>query len=174
MNNVKLLKTVMTALFAALVCVATMAVRIPIPATQGYANLGDAVVLLAAFFLGPLYGTLAAGIGSALADLFAGYAVYAPGTALIKGLCALAAALLLRRLGKDRGWAVIPAGVVGEILMVLGYFCYESTLLGYGLAAAGSIPANAVQGLVGVAAGTALFHALRRVPHIRRYFGETE
>ena len=73
-----------------------------------------------------------------------------------------------------RCWAVIPAGVVGEILMVLGYFCYESTLLGYGLAAAGSIPANAVQGLVGVAAGTALFHALRRVPHIRRYFGETK
>ena len=174
MRNVKLLKTVMTALFAALVCVATMAVRIPIPATQGYANLGDAVVLTAACFLGPLYGTLAAGIGSAMADLFAGYAVYAPGTAVVKGLCALTAALLLRKLGKDRGWAVIPAGIAGETLMVLGYFGYESTLLGYGFAAAGSIPANAVQGLVGVAAGAALFHALRRVPHVRRYFGEKE
>ena len=92
MRNKQLLHTVMAALFAALVCVATVAVRVPIPATQGYANLGDALVLLAAFFLGPLYGALAAGVGSALADLFAGYALYAPGTAVIKGLCAMTAA----------------------------------------------------------------------------------
>ena len=172
MKNTKLLKTVMAALFAALVCVATMAVRIPIPATQGYANLGDAVVLLAAFFLGPIDGTLAAGIGSALADLFAGYAVYAPGTAVIKGLCALAAALLLRQLGGRLKWAHVPAAIVGECVMVGGYFLYESAVLGYGLAAAGSVPANAVQGVVGVVAGTVLFQALRKVPHIRRYFGE--
>ena len=172
MRDTKLLKTVMAALFAALVCVATLAVRIPIPATQGYANLGDAVVLLAAFFLGPLYGPLAAGIGSALADLLAGYAVYAPGTAVIKGLCALTAALLLRSLGQRMKWADIPASVVGECVMVGGYFLYESTILGYGLAAAGSIPANAIQGAVGVVAGAALFHALRKVPHIRTYFGE--
>ena len=172
MQNKKLLKTVMTALFAALVCVATAAIRIPIPATNGYANLGDAIVLLAAFFLGPLYGPLAAGIGSALADLFAGYAVYAPGTAVIKGLCALIAALVLRQLGKRIKWAHAPAAIAGEAVMVGGYFLYESTLLGYGLAAAGSIPANAVQGAVGVIAGAVLYQALRKVPHIRRYFGE--
>ena len=172
MKDKKLLLTVMTALFAALVCAATVAVRIPIPATQGYANLGDAIVLLAAFFLGPLYGSLAAGIGSAMADLFAGYAVYAPGTAVVKGLCALTAALLLRSLGKRLRWAHVPAAVVGECVMVGGYFLYESTILGYGLAAAGSVPANAIQGAVGVVGGVILYQALRRVPHIRRYFGE--
>ena len=172
MKDKKLLLTVMTALFAALVCAATVAVRIPIPATQGYANLGDAIVLLAAFFLGPLYGSLAAGIGSAMADLFAGYAVYAPGTAVIKGLCALIAALLLRSLGNRLRWAHVPAAVVGECVMVGGYFLYESTILGYGLAAAGSVPANAIQGAVGVVGGVILYQALRRVPHIRRYFGE--
>lgn len=172
MKNVKLLKTVMTALFAALVCAATLAVRIPIPATQGYANLGDALVLLAAFFLGPLHGALAAGIGSALADLFAGYAVYAPGTAVVKGLCALAAALLLRSLGKRLKWAHVPAAIVSEIVMVGGYFLYESTVLRYGMAALGSVPANAIQGAVGVVAGVVLYQALRKVPHIRRYFGE--
>ena len=170
MHDKKLLKTIMAALFASLTCVATMAVRIPIPATNGYANLGDAVVLLAAFLLGPLYGGLAAGIGSALADLFAGYAVYAPGTAVIKGLCALAAALLLRQLGKRLKWAYVPAAIVGEVVMVGGYFLYESTVLGFGLAAAGSIPANAIQGAVGAVAGVALYLALRRVPEIREYF----
>ena len=172
MTNKKLLKTVMAALFAALICVATLAVRIPIPATQGYANLGDALVLLAAFFLGPLYGPAAAGIGSALADLFAGYAIYAPGTAAVKGLCALAAALLLRSLGNRLKWAHVPAAIVSEIVMVGGYFLYESTVLGYGMAALGSVPANAIQGAVGAVAGVVLYQALRKVPHIRRYFGE--
>ena len=172
MQNKKLLKPIMAALFASLTCVATMAIRIPIPATNGYANLGDAIVLLAAFLLGPVYGSLAAALGSALADLFAGYAVYAPGTAVIKGLCALVAALLLRRLGKRIKWAHVPAAVVGEVVMVGGYFLYESTLLGYGLAAAGSIPANAIQGAVGAVAGVALYLALRRVPEIREYFGK--
>ena len=172
MTDKKLLKTVMAALFAALTCVATLAVRIPIPATQGYANLGDALVLLAAFFLGPLYGPLAAGIGSALADLFAGYAVYAPGTAAVKGLCARAAALLLRSLGKKLKWAHVPAAIVSETVMVGGYFLYESTVLRYGMAALGSVPANAIQGAVGAVAGVVLYQALRKVPHIRRYFGE--
>ena len=124
MQNKKLLKTIMAALFASLTCVATMAIRIPIPATNGYANLGDAIVLLAAFLLGPVYGGLSAALGSALADLFAGYAVYAPGTAVIKGLCALIAALLLRQLGKRIKWAHVPAAVVGAMFIGL----YSDTL----------------------------------------------
>ncbi|MBR2053626.1 MAG: ECF transporter S component [Clostridia bacterium] len=39
------LKLVLAALFAALICVATMVVRIPMPATDGYANLGDAIII---------------------------------------------------------------------------------------------------------------------------------
>ena len=40
-------KLVYAALFAALTCVMTMIVKIPVPATGGYVNLGDCVVLLA-------------------------------------------------------------------------------------------------------------------------------
>ena len=60
---------------AALSCAATMVLRIPSP-TGGYLNLGDAVVLLGAYLLGPAWGALAGGIGPALADLLAGYAAY--------------------------------------------------------------------------------------------------
>ena len=40
MNDKKIRKLVVSALMAALVCVATMVVRIPTP-TNGYVNLGD-------------------------------------------------------------------------------------------------------------------------------------
>ncbi len=62
---------VLAAALAALACAATMVVQIPSP-TGGYLNLGDAVVLLGAYLLGPAWGALAGGIGPALADLLAG------------------------------------------------------------------------------------------------------
>ena len=77
-------KLVYAALFAALTCVMTMIVKIPVPATGGYVNLGDCVVLLAGWVLGPMYGGAAAGLGSMLADLVSGYPLYAPGTFVIK------------------------------------------------------------------------------------------
>ena len=97
MKNETIRKLVLSAMFAALCCVATMIVQIPTVA--GYTNLGECMCLLAGLVLGPWYGFFAAGIGSGLADLLAGYAHYVPGTFLIKGLVALIAALLLRPLG---------------------------------------------------------------------------
>lgn len=314
MLNDKLLRLVTAAVLAALACVATMVVSVPIPATKGYFNLGDCIVLLCGLFLGPVYGALAGGLGSALADLFLGYAVYAPGTFIIKGCMALFAALIFRALQKNlnlprrfdrvkwesdgekeaqilinkrkigtciilsivtcgiyliyweyllvkntravkkestdcakeilclifvpfyalywwftRGKAVkssfaahgysatgnenaylvlgifclglvsmaimqndfnslpseevleaeiqsgntgisAPVAVVPAALwMAAGYFLYESTLLGYGMAALGSVPANLLQGAVGAVAAAVLFHALRAVPAIRRF-----
>ena len=84
-------RIVRAALLAALTCVATMIIKIPSP-LKGYLNLGDCVVLLAGWMLPPVYGALAAGLGSGLADLFLGYVVYAPATFVIKGLMALVAA----------------------------------------------------------------------------------
>ena len=83
-------KLVLSAMLAALVCVTTRIVKIPSP-FQGYLNLGDCIVLFCGWVLSPVYGFFAAGIGSALADLFSGYLVYAPATFLIKGVMALIA-----------------------------------------------------------------------------------
>ena len=148
MKHDKLLKLVLAALFAALTCVATSLISIPIPATNGYINLGDGMVLLSAFLLG--------------------YAAYAPGTLVIKAAMALCAALLFGRLrGKARS-AALAAGLLGEAVMVLGYFTYESVFLSYGLAAAASIPANCLQGAGGVIAAVLVYHALNAVPSIRK------
>lgn len=81
------------ALFAALCCVSTLFISVPLPAS-GYFNTGDIFVLLAGWFLGPLYGGAAAGVGSMLADIISGYAVYAPATFFVKALDAVAAYLV--------------------------------------------------------------------------------
>lgn len=95
MKKEQIIKLCVTGMFTALICVATMVIQIPAPLV-GFLNLGDCFVLVAAWILGPWYGFAAGGIGSALADLFTGYAHYVPGTLIIKGLMAVAAALLVR------------------------------------------------------------------------------
>lgn len=166
MKHEKIFRLVLTALFAAMSCAATMLIHIPIPVTNGYINPGDAIVLLGALLLGPVYGAAAGGFGSMLADLLLGYAAYAPGTLLIKAAMAFFAALLFRRLrGK---YAAFFACAAGELIMVLGYFAYESLILGFGLAAAAAIFPNTLQAVGGLILGLAAYRILSSVPAIKR------
>ena len=165
MTDSKIKKMVLAALFAALCTVMTMVIQVPSP-MQGYVNLGDCAVLLAAWVLGPVYGGAAAGIGSMLADLLLSYAHYAPGTFAIKLVMAVAAALIFRALRERRSAPLVLAqavsGVAAEIIMVAGYFGYASLWLGKGLAAAASIPGNVVQGVFGLVAAAVVYAILDR------------
>ena len=149
-------RIVMAALLAALTCVATMIIKVPSP-LKGYLNLGDCVVLVAGWMLSPTYGFLAAGIGSALADIFSGYVTYAAATFVIKGLMALIAfygfKLLHNKLGNLP--SRIISGIVAEAVMVGEYFIFEGFLYGF-VPSLVNIPANAVQGVAGLIIGTIL------------------
>lgn len=166
--NQKLRNLVYTAMLMALCCVATLVIKIP-TVTGGYLNAGDIVVVLAALLAGPLYGGVAAGFGSGLADVISGYMSYAPGTLVVKGCAAVVAALIFRACRKKSfGFALLSA-ICGEIVMVLGYFVFEDFVLGYGLAAAAEIAGNAGQAAIGIAGGLALYFALNKVPQIRDF-----
>ena len=161
---------VMAAAFAALACVATMVVKVPSP-TGGYMNLGDTVVLLGGYLLGPAWGALAGSIGPALADVLLGSPIYAPATLVIKaGMAALAAACH-QAFGKVRGPLGLAAcGIMGELPMVVGYWLYDALLLGSAAGAAAGIPSNLVQAAFGIAASTLLAAALGRSAYVRREF----
>ena len=159
----------MTALFAALACVATMSIRIPTPGTGGYIHPGDAIVILSGVVLGPGYGFLAAGIGSALSDLIGGYFVYVPITFVIKGLVALVSGLIYQKMshsGKNRYLAVILGGITDIVFVAGGYFICEFFL--YGSGAAASIPANIIQGIGGLVISAVLYPVLIAIPDVRQ------
>lgn len=166
MKASKTKKLVVSALFAALVCIATLVIHIPIPATNGYINLGDCIVLLSGFILGPVWGTAAAAIGSALSDAILGYTLYIPATFIIKGAVALGASALYRF--PKTGLLRAPiAGIAGEIIMIIGYYLYESILYGFAGAAAG-IPGNAIQAFAGIILSSALVMLLGKIKGIER------
>ena len=157
---------VLTALFAALSYVATRVLMVPSP-TGGYMNLGDTVVLLGAYLLGPVYGAVAGAIGPALADLLSGYAIYVPGTLVIKALMALAAALLYKAMAK-KSWAFVVCGAVAEAIMVVGYCLYDALLSGSLAAGAAGIPSNLVQAAFGLVVSTLLALALKKSGYVRK------
>ena len=149
-------RTVVSALMAALTCAATMVIKIPSP-LNGYLNLGDCIVLVAGWMLTPTYGFLAAGLGSALADLFSGYVTYAPATFLIKGLMAIIAYYGFKVFHKKLGNipSRIISGVAAEIVMILGYYVFEGFLYGF-VPSLVNIPANSMQGIAGLIVGIVL------------------
>ena len=157
--DVKTKNLVMSAVFAALICVSTFIIRIPSP--PGYINLGDCFVLLAAWLLTRKLGALSAAVGSALADLIAGYAIFAPATFVIKGLMALAAYHCFKAVRKNAKTSVAAtaSGIAAECVMIFGYFIFESFLYGIKAAAAG-IPFNAIQGAVCIVPACLLYNML--------------
>ncbi len=161
------------ALFAALCTVGTYVIVIPLP--NGYFNVGDVFVLLAGWCLGAFYGGLAAAVGSGLADLISGYAIYAPATFFIKGMVAVSAYYLYRLFKKcitnDKVDFVprLLSALIAETVMFVGYFLFECALYG---AAAGivALPGNLMQGGICAVGGTLLVCALYPVRSVKKLF----
>ena len=121
----------MIGIFGAFTCVVTMVIAFPIPATNGFINIGDAVVMITGLMFGPIIGGIAGGIGSSLADLFLGYAIYAPATLIIKGLEGFFVGLIANP-KKNHKWNYrdFIAVIVGGFIMIIGYFLYEVMIFG--------------------------------------------
>ncbi len=141
----------------ALVAVLTAAVHIPVPGTQGYVNLGDAVLIFSGLLFGPIIGGITGGLGSALADLVLGYTAYIPITFLVKGLEGLGAGLLMK--SKLKPYPLLIALLCGT-WMAFGYFVFEVILYGY-VAALSAVPANLGQGAVGALVASLLYNRFK-------------
>jgi uncharacterized membrane protein len=148
----------------ALACIATMVFMFPIPATSGYFNFGDAIVMTTAFTFGPVIGAIAGGLGSGLADLLSGWYNWVIFTAVIKGAEGYIAGTLAGDHASRTLTKTVVAWFVGAIVMVAGYFVVQVSMYGFGAAMA-EAPFNFVQmavaGVVGVPVSIAVKDRLR-------------
>ncbi len=186
--SVTVRRLTMAALMIALMTLATLIIRIPNPATQGYINLGDAMLFTIALVFGWRIGGIAGGVGSALADALGGYFIWAPWTLVIKGIEGILVGMIAwwgvldRRdarnsgddqVGRDAESALAAPGgrhpgriaafaavLVGSAWMVTGYYLAGSVLFG-GIAALTEIPGNLVQAGVAVVVALPLSVLLR-------------
>lgn len=174
-------KFCLTAVFTALVTVATIVICIPMPGVSGgYINFGDTIIFVSSAFLGPVGGFFSGAVGSSIADL-----VYAPKwipvTFIVKGMEGLLCGMLivgLRKLKLKNAVSFIIAMIVGATVMVTGYFFGGWLLEGLSVGslktglvvAVADIPFNLIQGGVSIIVGYAITVALYNIRYIRTFF----
>ena len=164
--NENIRNIVLTAVLAALTFVATMFIQIPL--INGYANVGDSVIFIAGIVLGPVWGAVAAGVGSALADIALSYGVYAPATLVIKAVMGLIIGLIYKKAENKESSAgafitMIIAAIIAEAVMVAGYFLFETVLYSSAATALLSLGGNALQGIVNAIVAVLLYKVLGKV-----------
>jgi uncharacterized membrane protein len=175
-KNNKTIKIIMTGLMIALIVTATILIIIPIPFGNGYIHFGDTMIFLSVLILGWRHGAIAAGFGSALADIIIGFAVWAPWTLVIKGLMGVVMGLfILKSIGKQNKNIIgVPvrqlAGMVlAGFVMVGGYYIAEGVIYGNFIVALLGVPWNILQFTVGAIIAVLLAAALYKTP-AKRYF----
>ena len=140
MKNRKVSLMCTTGIFAALVFVVTAYLHIP--TNNGYIHVGDGFIYLAACLL-PWPYAMAVGAGGAfLADCLTGFAIWAPGSVIIKALTAL---LFSRKGGKIVNLRNLLALLPAAVLCAGGYYLYEAILYGNFVAPLSGIPSNLIQ-----------------------------
>ncbi|MDO4552545.1 MAG: ECF transporter S component [Bacillota bacterium] len=174
MKNEKTMQMILTALMTALIVVATIILIIPVSFTGGYIHLGDSMIFLSVLILGWKKGAVAAGCGAALADLIAGFAMWAPWTFCIKAVMAVIMGLVIFALQKRKkrtGLAVygIAGMATAGLWMVAAYFVAGGLMYGSFAAAALGIPMDLLQFAVGFVIAALLAAALMKTP-AAKYF----
>ena len=173
----------MAALFAALCYIGFTYCKIDIPVGMEKTafHLGNVFCVLAALFLGGMWGGMAGAVGMTVADLTTAYVTSAPKTFLLKlciGLITGFVAHKIFKLSQDREDRKLPltaatalscaAGMVFNVVAdpLVGYF-YKMYVLGVPQEAAGiwakvGAITTSVNAVVAVVAATVLYMALRK------------
>jgi len=148
-----------------LIALITLFIRIPLP-SRGYFSLGDVAVIFSGLVLANtnkktiLLSFFVAAIGSAMADIIGGFAIFAPLTFFAKGLESMFANLSFNK-------SVFIKYIflfLSALSMVGVYFIFEVLMpnIGLQLAIQEIIP-NVVQALGGLVGGILTFNAYKKI-----------
>lgn len=151
MKNNNTFKICITAIFIALVYIATALIQIPIP--LGYANLGDSIILLASFLFTPWIACIAGGVGASMADVLTGYPIWAVPTLIIKVGIALIACSIFSIGKKNKSLysvRTILGAVLSMLFMAAGYTVFGAVLYGSVAAGLSSAPGLLAEGVINI------------------------
>jgi uncharacterized membrane protein len=153
MRNKEVIRIVLGAMFISFVFVATY-IGVPWPfASGGYMHLGTLVMLVIAIAFGKEYGALAGGVGMGLFDILSPYAMWAPGTFVVRLLMGyMVGYVAYDNKSEQQGTNIVRnifAILAGMIIMIPGYYLYEALWLTDFNVALASIPGNIIQFTLG-------------------------
>lgn len=148
------------AVMAALTTAVSLLFVFPVPAANGIVTLVEAGIYISALLLGPLGGFWVGFLSGTLIDLLSGYPQWIIFSALIHGVQGYVAGLVFERVKGNSKYVL--SLLSGSLIMIVGYFL--ATVFMYDLPAAiASIPANAVQNVLGIAVTIPVVVSLKKL-----------
>ena len=143
MKDQKIRLMCIAGIFTAIVFVFTAYLHIP--SHTGYTHVGDGFIYLAACMLPLPYAMFVGAGGALLADCLTGYAIWAPGSIIIKTVAVLFFSRKSARIISIRNLlALIPAWAV----CIGGYYLYEALITGNFVAPLSGIPGYITQSVL--------------------------
>ena len=143
MKDQKIRLMCITGIFTAIVFVFTAYLHIP--SHTGYTHVGDGFIYLAACMLPLPYAMFVGAGGALLADCLTGYAIWAPGSIIIKTVAVLFFSRKSARIINVRNLlALIPAWAI----CIGGYYLYEALITGNYAAPLAGIPGYITQSVL--------------------------
>ena len=143
MKTQKIKLMCLAGVFTALVYVFTAYLHIP--SHTGYTHVGDGFIYLAACLLPLPYAAFVGAVGALLADCLTGFAIWAPGSVIIKAVAVL---FFVRKSEKiitlRNALALLPASAV----CIGGYYLYEAIITGNFVAPIAGIPGYITQSVL--------------------------
>lgn len=167
MKNSKVKLICITGVFTALVYVVTAYLHIP--TNNGYIHFGDGFIYLAACLLPWPYAIIVGAGGALLADVLTGFAIWAPGSIVIKALTALLFSAKREKILTFRNLiALLPATVV----CAGGYYLYESLIYSNFVSSLSGIPASLTQSLASAIVFVVVALAFDKMKFKQKFIGE--
>ncbi len=143
MTNKRIRLMCLAGIFTAVVFVFTAYLHIP--SHTGYTHVGDGFIYLAACILPLPYAMFVGAGGALLADCLTGFAVWAPGSVIIKTAAVL---LFSRKESKIISWRNILALLPSWAVCIAGYYLYEALITGNFIAPLAGIPGYITQSVL--------------------------
>ena len=143
MKNERIKLMCLAGVFTAVVFVFTAYLHIP--SHTGYTHVGDGFIYLAACLLPLPYAMFVGAGGALLADCLTGFAIWAPGSVIIKTVAVL---FFSRKSVKIITWRNMLALILAWALCIGGYYLYEALITGNFVSPLAGIPGYITQSLL--------------------------
>ncbi|MGO0154406.1 ECF transporter S component [Leuconostoc mesenteroides] len=137
-------------------------VKIPVPATNGFVNLVEAGIFLAALIGGARSGLIVGSLSGLLLDLLAGYPQWMIFSLIIHGI----EGLIVGYFGYQKHIISQVIGlIIGSLIMVIGYMLAGAILYNWATGLA-SIVGNIAQAVIGLIVALVVLPVFKRLPHV--------
>jgi len=162
-------KMILSALFIAMIFVATrINIKLPL-GNGGLVHLGTAFIFIIAVNFGTRYGAISGALGMTIFDVLSGWAAWAPTTFVARLVMGYIVGKMNEKREKGNILIMLASFVISGVFMIAIYYIGNAITFGNWIAPIQSIPGDITQIVIGALIALPATKAIERINILKRY-----